>query len=381
MEDISQELKNVRTMEDVVNLLMVLFTNLNNQNEMYYDMFLNPVPMDLELERYDENGQLVTVILPNVAKMRINIYSGEVDPNGIQVAVQGALYINTTTYDLYYKGFGTDSYGWILLWSTRNLDYLSPTGDASRVKNLNMNSATLGTLPVERGGTGVNAITGLIKGNGTDPFTAAEDGIDFMGPASMVGIICYYPVYDLSLPNAGIPSGWLRCDGYDGYLKTDYPRLYAKLGNKFGGSVTTFGVPNCIDLYIRGWDGNTAGVTRSGQVGKHQHTLTGTTDIESEHTHDRGTMEISGNFVSWAANGATQLSSVGTYEGLKGDNGALWGGLPKGNVSFYASRTWTGRTGTTEHSHTLSGYTAYNEVGNTDKNEVDHITMVPIIKY
>ena len=379
MEDISEQLRNVRTMEDIVNLLMVLFTNLNNQNEMYYDMFLNPVPMDLELERYDENGQLVTVTLPNVAKMRISIYSGEVDPNGTQVAAQGALYINTATYDLFYKGFGIDSYGWILLWSARNLDYLSPIGDASRLKNLNMNSATLGTLAVERGGTGANAITGLVKGNGTDPFTAADDGFDYLGPSSMVGIICYYPIYDTSLPNAGIPSGWLRCDGYDGYLKADYPRLAAKLGNKFGGSVTTFGVPNCIDLYIRGWDGNTAGVTKAGQVGKHQHTLTGTTDVESEHTHDRGTMNITGYIAPRtggieAASGA--LYAVGSSSHVHADiQGA------SASIGFNAANAWTGRTGTTEHSHTLSGYTAYNEVGETDKNEVDHITMVPIIKY
>lgn len=40
-------------------------------------------------------------------------------------------------------------------------------------------SDTTGTLTVARGGTGVATITGLIKGNGTSPFTAASNGTDF----------------------------------------------------------------------------------------------------------------------------------------------------------------------------------------------------------
>ena len=82
MSTIEERLQNVRTLEDIVNLLTILFTNLNNQNEQYYDMFLNPVPMDLDLERYDENGELVTVVHPNVAKMRISTYTGTGSPNG-----------------------------------------------------------------------------------------------------------------------------------------------------------------------------------------------------------------------------------------------------------------------------------------------------------
>ena len=375
MADISEQLKNIRTMEDVVNLLMVLFTNLNNQNEMYYDMFLNPTPMDLDLERYNENGELVTVTLPNVAKMRINIYSGDVNPNGVQVASPGALYLNTETRELYYKSYGTTSDGWVLIWSERNLVYLSPTGDASQVKNLNIDSVTAGTLKVEFGGTGAQSLTGLVKGNGSDPFTSAVDGLDYIGPNSMVGIICYYPVSD------SIPAGWLRCDGYTGYLKADYPRLAAKLGNKYGGSDTTFGVPNCIDVYIKGWDGsNNVGLRELGQVGKHQHTLIGSTDVESAHTHDRGDMNITGYFTN-ETSGMKVTGAFSIGGSVSGSKTSQPGGNVDQYVNFNGANSWTGRTGTTEHFHTLSGETAYNEVGSTDKNEVDHIVMVPIIKY
>ena len=147
-DNISSKLQSVRTMEDIVNLLSILFTNLNNQNEMYYNMFLNPVPMDLELERYDETGKLVTVTLPNVAKMRVGAYSGEGDPNGKQAASMGSLYIDTLNRSIYYKGSGSDSYGWQLVWSTANLienvNFISPTGNGSQLQQLNANNIKLG---------------------------------------------------------------------------------------------------------------------------------------------------------------------------------------------------------------------------------------------
>jgi hypothetical protein len=174
---ISEKLKSARTMEDIVNLLSILFTNLNNQSEQYYDMFWNPIPMDLDLEKYNENGELVVVQHPNVAKMRLFVDSGPGDPNGVKEATIGALYINTLTTDLYYKATGTDAYGWQKIWSSANLvvarDYLAPNGDGSQLQNLNANSINQGTLPVRYGGTGVNSITGIIKGNGDAPFEAA----------------------------------------------------------------------------------------------------------------------------------------------------------------------------------------------------------------
>ena len=40
-------------------------------------------------------------------------------------------------------------------------------------------SALSGIIPVSNGGTGVNTLTGLVKGNGTSPFTAAVVGTDY----------------------------------------------------------------------------------------------------------------------------------------------------------------------------------------------------------
>ena len=229
MASIEEQLKNVRTMEDIVNLLSILFTNLNNQNELYYDMFLNPEPMDLELERYDENGELVTVTLANRAKDIIRAYTGEGNPNGKITARIGALYIDLVNGSLYYKASGSDSYGWYCVWSQFNLraneDYLTPTGNGSQVTDINANNIGTGTLSVSRGGTGTGSISGLVKGNGTNAFTAAADGTDYLGPNSMVGMISHFAAED-------IPTGWLLCNGAQ-YNIGDYSRLYARIGSKY----------------------------------------------------------------------------------------------------------------------------------------------------
>ena len=186
MAGIEERLRNVKTLEDILQLLTILFTNLNNQNEMYYDIFLNPEPMYVNLERYNPDGDLVTVPIPNVAMMRNQAYSGEGNPNGKVTASPGSLYVDTRSFSLYFKGWGIDSNGWVLLWSSNNFaagrEYLTPSGDGSQLKDLNMNNVRSGILPVTYGGTGVNSITGLIKGNGTNAFTPALDGVDYLGP-------------------------------------------------------------------------------------------------------------------------------------------------------------------------------------------------------
>lgn len=387
-DNINEKLQNVRTMEDIVNLLSILFTNLNNQNEQYYDMFLNPVPMDLELERYDENGDIETVTHPNVAKMRVSAFSGAGSPEGKQAASIGALYIDTVTLGIYYKATGTDSYGWQLIWTTINLvagrDYLAPDGNGSKLQELNADSIKSGTLPVVRGGTGVNSITGLVKGNGSSPFTAAIVDQDYLAPSSFTGLIMW-------CPTAVIPDGWLVCDGtlYNISQRPELTRLCIKLGNKYGGNVrvedgtiisgSTFGVPDIIDRYVKGGLPADVGATGEGHVGAHSHQIEGTTEMDGEHVHDRGNMEIWGQFqtgVNWGL-----PDCYGAFYPTGGTGQASSGGRNPAdgfNVAFYASRTWTGTTGSTPHQHHINMTISD---GGTGENEVDHITMVPIIKY
>ena len=374
-------IRNVRTMEDVAYLLNILYTNLNNLDRVYYDMFINPVPMDIELQRYDEKGELVTVVLPNRAKDIISTYTGLGNPNGKQVADVGALYLDLDSLNMFYKSAGSDSYGWNMLLSSANLvanvDYLTPTGDGSQLTNLNLSNVGSGVLRVNRGGTGVTSITGVLKGNGTNPLSPAVEDEDFVAPNGLTGIICYYPV-------TTIPKGWLVCDGAT-YSRATYLRLFNKIGVKYGSGdgVTTFNVPNLSGVTIRGYQqGYTQdlGIVRDGTVGGHTHSVTGSTAQAGGHTHTRGTMNITG---TWAGGPKAYVSQFGTgaFQNIEvsGYYGYDTGGGQGSGFDFDASRSWTGSTSVAgDHTHTVTG-TA--ESNSRDENTVRNITLIPIIKY
>jgi microcystin-dependent protein len=74
----------------------------------------------------------------------------------------------------------------------------------------------------------------------------------------------------ISYTNETLPSGWLKCDGTE-LLRSGYPDLFAVLGTKYGGTATTFKLPDMRSKTIIG-----SGQNRSiGDVGGSEtHTLT-----------------------------------------------------------------------------------------------------------
>ena len=368
----------VRTMEEVAYLLNVLFTNMNNLDRVYYDMFVNPEPMDITLERYDETGTITTVVLPNRAKDRVLTYSGTVDPNGNQVATVGAIYINTTSKVLFYKAVGSDAYGWLAIWSASNMvegiTFLRPDGNGSRLSDLNANSITEGKLSVSYGGTGSTSLNGVIKGNGTEPFTEAVDGVDFLGP-SCTGLIAYFPI-------STIPAGWLYCDGA-AYSRTTYSRLFNVIGTLYGAGdgVTTFNVPDLRDYFVKGWDGyREFNVEERGHVGLHSHELSGSTGAGSPHSHTRGSMNITGSLTDASQPQVMQAEGCFYVSQTSGSryNIETTGNL--GTLNFDASRSWTGSTSEESlHTHTLEG--SYTKNAGSGENTVTNKSLVPIIKY
>ena len=379
------DVSNISTLQDVINVLSVLFFNMNEIERVYYDIFINPEPLMVEVQRYDDQGTLETIEVPNRAMMAMTVLTGRGNPNGSVAANVGSFYLNTdeSSLELYYKSTGMDSYGWVRFWSTINFqegeNYLSPTGDASQLTNLNMANAGSGTLAVGRGGTGANSVTGLVKGNGTNPFSAAVDGIDYLGPNSMTGLIAFYPVNN-------IPSGWLRCDGA-AYSRTTYAKLFNKIGTIYGAGdgSTTFNVPDLYNYFIRCWDGiSPFNSIQEGQVGGHYHSFTGVTNSEdTPHTHTRGTMNITGRaqftqewetFGVYAYEGAFYLINRGG-NGVDGKAGTF------DIVGFDASRSWVGETSpeTSPHAHEFSGTTNDNNEG--AENIVINKMLIPIIKY
>ena len=383
----TQDFSSLRTTEDIINALSTLYFNLNEIERIYYDMFINPVPMDVTFQRYDDTGKLETITIPNRAKDAQATLTGAGDPNGSVSANVGTFYLDTANYDLYYKSSGSDSQGWLLIWSSLNLvadvGFLKPDGNGSQLSNLNMSNAGSGILNVLRGGTGSSGITGIVKGNGSSAMTAAVDGVDYLGVSSTTGLVAYYPV-------ANIPSGWLRCDG-SAYSRTTYANLFAKIGTTYGSGdgTTTFNVPNLMDdgngnpFFIRCWDGSTAFDTvQQAQVGVHNHPLNGNVGNESAHTHTRGTMNITGRFdtddnLVNNLSGAFYKDTSGKSLGASQDN-------INGGVLFDASRSWTGATsGGSAHTHSLEGLYTSNSSTGTDSNEnrVLNKMMVPVIKY
>ena len=92
--------------------LTELLTNSVDMAAVFYDIFLNPQPLDINIQMYDDNNQLITVTIPNRAKDRITPYVGEGSPEGVVEAPIGAVYVDTLTSTVYYKVSGSDSYGW-----------------------------------------------------------------------------------------------------------------------------------------------------------------------------------------------------------------------------------------------------------------------------
>lgn len=387
------DFSSIRTIQDVVNVLSVIFFNMNEIERIYYDMFLNPNEMDITFQRYNEAGVLENITLPNRAKDRQEILTGSGSPEGKQEATVGKLYLDTSSQDLYYKGSGSDAYGWVEIYSTSNFSeegsYMKPDGDGSQLKDLNANNITSGVLKVQYGGTGGTGITGLIKGNGSSPFTAATEGVDYLGPDTMAGVVAYYPVNVLSDGSTdAIPKGWLRCDG-SAYSRNTYARLFNIVGTTYGAGdgSNTFNVPNLYNYFIRGWDGTSAfNTVQQDQVGKHTHTFSGSTGPESAHTHTRGSMDITGYI------------SAGMQEGCQGGGGAFYNGdyeylyhrsgyagpdAVYKTAYFDAARSWTGTTsGGSAHTHSLEGSIAENTTASgTNETRVLNKMLIPIIKF
>lgn len=381
------DLTNIRTLQDVINALNIVYFNMNEIERIYYDMFINPDPMDLTFQRYDDQGVLENITLPNRAKDRQDLLTGNGSPEAVVQASVGTYYLDTLGQNLYFKGSGSDAYGWVEIYTTLNLkvdeDFLAPDGDGSRLTNLNASNINSGLLTVGRGGTGSSGIIGLVKGNGTSAYTAALEGTDYVGPNTMTGVIAYYPVKN-------IPSGWLMCDG-TAYSRSTYERLFNIIGTIYGegdGS-TTFNVPDLMDdgngnsFFIRCWDGDDDHFNhvQQDQAGVHTHGLSLSTQEESQHTHDKGSMNITGSFASNANN----YSASGAFAQASGRIGAVtetqWS---TGGFTFDASRSWTGVTGAgTAHSHVISGNTQQNtaaEEGTTETRVLNKM-LVPVIKF
>lgn len=119
------------------------------------------------------------------------------------------------------------------------------------------------------------------------------------------------------LPYAGsgtsVPTGWLLCDGSE-YSKAQYPRLAQIIGNTYGGSETTFKVPNFIGKTFWGGDNNDgiANQELKSAIPNHYHLLSTMGNNNGQFTATKNEVTID--------RAATGTSNVG-YRGWNGSNG------------------------------------------------------------
>ena len=356
------DISNIRTLEELTNVVSQLYFNLNKLDALYYDMFINPIPLTLDLERYDENGELVTVQLNNRAKDRLQTLSGSGSPNGVVAATEGSFYIDNDDRSLYYKSAGVDKFNWVKIWTASNFQV---SDDGSNLQNLNADNITSGVLPVPHGGTGNTSLTGIIKGNGTDPFTVARANVDYLAPTTLTGMVCYWPGIVST-----IPAGWLLCNGQEISSK-DYPALYSVIGTSYGSGDSEidngvtyyrFKVPNLMGKFIRSCVSATTNLkTESdGSIPSHSHAInkTITTTTSGSHSHSL-TLKKQDTF----NNMGTQTSVSSTYL------------LTAPNKT---SDHNTSSSGSHTHNITISGNT--NNFGTGSQVIAYNMQMFPIIK-
>lgn len=109
--------------------LTELLQNTINMTSVYYDIFLNPEPMDVELKQFNSDNELVTISLPNRAKDRKIALDGEGSPEGAVEANIGACYVDTLNQVVYFKATGSGNTGWVIVLDSNGLDaYLQNNG-------------------------------------------------------------------------------------------------------------------------------------------------------------------------------------------------------------------------------------------------------------
>lgn len=131
----------VTTFEQIATILSQLATNYSNIFTQYYNLFYNPVPMDVNIQVYDDAGNLQNITIPNRAKDRTYVLNGNGSPEGTLSAPLGSIYQDLLSGNVYVKRFDvSSSSGWFRIVDSAKLEeyiiqgFGSPEGLVSSVK-------------------------------------------------------------------------------------------------------------------------------------------------------------------------------------------------------------------------------------------------------
>lgn len=143
-----------------------------------------------------------------------------------------------------------------------------------------------------------------------------------------------------------IPKNYLLCNG-ETFDQSQYPELYSMLG--------TDKVPDLRECVLVGAGQSTRAIL---DTEGHAHDVYALGEFKDDqvgnHSHDKGTMEISGDFSCRSTKGdwdgrATGAFGLENYDQAYNSGSGSTSGAQR--INFYASRTWTGRTSNPNNRH------------------------------
>jgi microcystin-dependent protein len=164
------------------------------------------------------------------------------------------------------------------------------------------------------------------------------DTSDAGGSGNPAGTVIY------SASSTTVPAGYIKANGA-GLSTTTYADLFAAIGYTYGGSGSSFNVPDLRGEFIRGFDdgkgvdsGRTLGSTQTDQNKSHTHTATTTID---DHTHTGTT-----------GNPSVNLSHSHDITAYTGDDSTS--GLRYGNNGDFEQSGTTDSSGDLDHTHSFT---------------------------
>ena len=106
----------------VISNVSELLENTVNISSVFYDIFLNPSPMDVELTLFNSDNTKTIITIPNRVKDRQLATQGVGSPEGNVSAGVGQIYIDSSTNNVYIKAQGTGALGWVAISSQASIE-------------------------------------------------------------------------------------------------------------------------------------------------------------------------------------------------------------------------------------------------------------------
>ena len=323
-----------------------------------YTYEVNGVTVTPDLTGVDTNGDWITLTSGTAGSFRVTAPSTSSNIQIAGVKSNGLLLTPTALYG------GSSGGG-----STFNLDANLNTSTASAGEILSWNGTDYEWV-ADQTGSGASAFTSLTDTPSTliaDKWikvNSAGDSIEFVdAPSGGSGSGSSDPagtVVSWAGAATSLPTGYLLCDG-SAISRTAYSDLFAAIGTTHGSGdgSTTFNLPNLVERFVLGADGNDPTVASTGGTSdailvSHSHTINNHTHSFSGSGSDTVNISVSGTTGNQSAN-HTHTFSTDT----QGDHNHQWGtddnqgaGGGTNNPDANGGQSWKGTTSTNgAHSH------------------------------